>query len=311
MDFIYKIILMPTRKANANAYEFKYDGDFKSLDALTVLHSQINFVTVLKEIKDYRFPEVQLDIKIKGVEKGSLDINHIIEVAAVTGMFVMENYKYIETVFEIFGDIVKLKKFLRGKKAESTKSVGNDKIEIHFTGDNIKIHADAFKIYQNSPVISNAFNNTSKLLLANDDIDFIEVTEKRNNKKLLKIDKSEFDMLGEENPYLLSRTDEQTKSNQILFIKKPNLFPEKKKKWVWELIHTGRDIKAVISDDVFLQKINNGLKVGQGDRLKADLKIFYKFDERVNTYLESGKYEVSNISEIIERTSDTTFDFLN
>ena len=58
---------MPTPKANANTYEFKYDGDFKSLDALTVLHSQINFVTVLKEIKDYRFPEVQLDIKIKGV----------------------------------------------------------------------------------------------------------------------------------------------------------------------------------------------------------------------------------------------------
>lgn len=99
--------------------------------------------------------------------------------------------------------------------------------------------------------------------------------------------------------------------DQILFIKKPNLFPIKNKKWVWELIHTGRDIKAVIIDDVFLQKINNGLKVGQGDRLKADLKIYYKFDERLNTYLESGKYEVSNITDIIERTSETKFDFLN
>lgn len=294
-----------------NAYEFKYEGNFKSLDALTVLHSQINFVTALKEIKDYRFPEIQLDIKIKGVEKGSLDINHIIEVAAVSGMFVMEHYQYIETVFKIFSDIVKLKKFLKGEKAAETKSVGNDKIEIHFNGSNIQIHPDAFKIYQNSPVISSAFNNTSKLLSGNNDIDYIEVTDKRKDKKLLKIDKSEFEMLGQENPYLVRKVDEQTKTGQVLFIKKPNLFPEKKKKWVWELIHTGRDIKAVISDDIFLKKINDGLKLGQGDRLKADLKIYYKFDERFNTYLESGKYEVSNIVDIIGRTSDTKLDFLN
>lgn len=310
MGLISKLyLIMATKKVNA--YEFKYEGDFKSLDALTVLHSQINFVTVLKEIKDHQFPEVKLDIKIKGVEEGSLGINHVIEVAAITGMFVMENYKYISTVFKILGDIIKLKKFLKGQKAESTKSVGNDKIEIHLHGDNIEIHPDALKIYQNSPVITNAFNNTSRLLLDNKDIDYIEVTEKKTRKKLLKIDKSEFEALGEDNPYLLKRTDEQTYKSQILFIKEPNLFPDKKKKWVWKLLHQGRDIKAVIIDDVFMQKINNGFKVGQGDRLQADLKIFYKFDERFNTYLESQKYEVSNITKVIERTDDTKFDFLN
>jgi hypothetical protein len=148
-------------------------------------------------------------------------------------------------------------------------------------------------------------------LSGNNDIDYIEVTDKRKNKKLLKIDKSEFEMLGQENPYLYKKVDEQTKTGQVLFIKKPNLFPEKKKKWVWELIHTGRDIKAVISDDAFLRKINEGLKLGQGDRLKADLKIFYKYDERFNTFLESGKYEVSNIVDIIGRTNETKLDFLN
>lgn len=302
-------LVMPAKRVNA--YEFKYEGDFKSLDALTVLHSQINFVTVLKEIKDHKFPEVKLDINIKGVEKGSLDINHVIEVATVTGMFVMENYQYISTVFEMFGDLIKLKKFLKEKKAESVKAVGNDKIEIHLNGDNIQVHPDAFKIYQNSPVITNAFNNTSKLLADNKDIDYIEVTEKRNKKKLLKIEKSEFELLGEENPYLVKRTDEQTYKSQILFIKKPNLFPDKKRKWVWEMLHQGRDIKAVITDEAFMQKINNGFKVGQGDRLQADLKIFYKFDERFNTYLESQKYEVSNITKVIERTDDTKFEFLN
>lgn len=300
---------MPTR--NSSTFEFKYEGNFKSLDALTVLHSQINFVTALKEIKDHQFPEIQLDIKIKGVEKGSLDINHMLEVVSITGLFVLNKYQYVETIFKIFSDIVKLKKFLKGEKATKATAVGNDKIEIHLHGDNITIHPEAFKIYQNSPVITNAFNNTSKLLSSNDDIDYIEVTDKTTRKKMLKIDKSEFENLAQENPYLVSLTDEQTKKEQILFIKKPILFPIKNKKWVWELIHNGRDIKAVITDDVFLQKINNGFRVGQGDRLKADLKIFYKFDERLNTYLESGKYEVSNIIDIIERTSETKFDFLN
>ena len=310
MAFLSKLNLIMAAK-KVNAYEFKYEGDFKSLDALTVLHSQINFVTVLKEIKDHQFPEVKLDIKIIGAEKGSLDINHIIEVAAVTGMFVMDHYEYITTVFKIFGDLLKLKKFLKGEKAESIKTVGNDKVEIHLHGDNIQIHPDAFKIYQNSPVITNAFNNTSKLLSDSQIIDYVEVTEKRNKKKLLKIEKNDFELLGEENPYLLKRTDEQTYKNQILFIKKPNLFPDKKKKWVWELLHQGRDIKAIIVDEAFMQKINNGLKVGQGERLQADLKIFYKYDERFNTYLESQKYEVLNITRVIERTDESKFEFLN
>lgn len=120
----------------------------------------------------------------------------------------------------------------------------------------------------------------------------------------LQINKKDFSSFEEENPYLIKRTDEQIKKNQILYIKKPNLYPENKKKWIWELIHQGRDIKATIIDAAFLKKINDGLKVGQGDRLQADLKVFYKFDERVNTYLESQKYEVSNITEVIERTNN-------
>jgi hypothetical protein len=301
------IIAMATRKTNS--FEFKYEGDFQSLDALTVLHSQINFVQVLKEIKDHQFPEVKLDVKIKGVEPGSLDINHIIEVGAITGMFVMENYKYVTTIFKLFGDIIKLKKFLRGEKAESTKSISQDKIEVHLHGDNIQVHPDAFKIYQKSPVITGALNNTSKLLSAEDKVDFVEVTDKSSKKKVIKIEKKDFESLAEDNPYLLHRTDEQTYLGQILFIKKPNLFPDKKRKWIWELIHQGRDIKASIVDPAFMQKINDGFKVGQGDRLRADLKIFYRFDERFNTYMESQRYEVSGITDIIERTSESKFDF--
>ncbi len=80
---------MATKKGHA--YQFKYEGNFKSLDAVTVLHSQLSFITILKEIKDHQFPEIKMDIRIKGLEKGSLDIHHVLEVSGVMGMFVMEN----------------------------------------------------------------------------------------------------------------------------------------------------------------------------------------------------------------------------
>lgn len=286
-----------------NEYEFKYEGDFKGLDALTVLHTQLNFVTILREIKEYKYPEINLDIKIEGTEQGSLDISHIIDVVAVSGMFVMENYKYVSGIFKIFSDIVRLKKFLKGKKADKIKELKGDKVEIHINGDNIHIDKDAIRIYQNNHIITNALANTSKMLADQSEVDSIEVTQKGKNKSLVNIDKSDFQELGEDNPYLIKEIDNQKKKDQILFIKKPNLFPAKNKKWVWELIHSGRDIKANIIDKKFEKQINDGLKVGQGDRIKATLVVYYKFDERFQTFIETGKYEVIDIEDIIERPS--------
>lgn len=292
-------------------YQFKYEGDFTSLDALTVLNSQLNFITILNEVRVQKFPEIKLDIKIKGVEKGSLDIQHFIDVAAISGMFVMENYSYTQTVFKIFGDIIKLKKFLKAKKADDVKEAKGDTVNVYLQGDNITVHPDAFKIYQNSQVVTTAIGNTSRLLSGNDDIKFIEVTETKKSKSLLKINKFDLPALSESNPYLDHKIDEQLYKGQVLFVKEPNLFPplQKGKKWVWKLIHQGRDIKGIIVDEKFQREINDGRKLGQGDRLKADLKVFFKYDERLNTYVESQKYEVSNIVEIIDRKDGFKLDF--
>lgn len=306
--FAYIFEVMKGSNPKSLSYTFKYDGDFKSLDALTVLHTQLNFVTIVSEIKDHKYPELKLDFKIKGLTKGSLDVNHVVEVASVTGMFVITNYEYITNVFQIFKDLIALKKLLKDKRADSEKELSNGKIIVELNGDNITVEKDAIKIYQNSPVIANSLINTGKLLSDNSEVDYVEVSENLTKEKLLVINKNEFESLKEENPYLEKVTDEQVYHRQHLFIKEPNLFPEKKKKWVWKMLHKGRDIKAVIIDDVLMAKINNGLRVGQGDRLVADLKIFYKFDERFNTFIESGKYEVKNVIDVVPRPTNSQLD---
>lgn len=170
-------------KAVTKAYEFKYEGEFESLDALTVLNTQLHFVTILNEIKENIYPETKLDIRIEGVEKGSLGINHFIEVAAVSGMFVLENYGYVKTIIEVLTDLVKIHKFLDGNKPEQVEKSEEGTVKIFINGSNNVFNENAFTIFQNNGIVHEALNSTSKLLLENNDVTSIELTDKEEKKK--------------------------------------------------------------------------------------------------------------------------------
>lgn len=288
----------------SSSYEFKYEGDFQSLDALTVLHSQINFVAIINEIKDLQFPDIKLGIKIKGLEKGSLDVNHIIEVAYTSGLFVMDNYKYVQTIFKIFGDLVKLKAFLKGEKAEKTKESGNN-ISIYLNGNNIEIHPDAFRMYQNSPVITGAFNNTSKLLSANREIDYVAVSEQNSKEQMLKIDKEEFELLGEENPYLTTILPNEQIVRKRGMLNISTLSFDKRNNW--EFVFEGQKFKAKISEE-FSQSIDNGASFAKGDSLEAEFEIKQQFDDSVNAYVNKG-FKIIHIINHIPRNKQRDIEF--
>lgn len=298
-------LLLAMAPNKSTTYEFKYEGDFNSLDALTVLHSQINFVSIINEIKDLQFPDIKLGIKIKGLEKGSLDVNHIIEVAYTSGLFVMDNYKYVQTIFKIFGDLVKLKAFLRGEKAEKSKGSDGDKIEVHLNGNNIVVHPDAFRIYQDSTIITSAFNNTSKLLSANKEIDYIEVSEQNTHEQMLKIDKEEFELLGEENPYLSTLLPNEQAIRKIGMLNIYTLSFDKKTNW--EFLYEGHKFKAKISDE-FAKTIDKGTSFAKGDSLEAEFEIKQQFDESVNTYVNKS-FKIIRIIKHIPRNEQGNLGF--
>lgn len=302
--FVTKLLLAmaPTQ---STSYEFKYEGNFQSLDALTVLHSQINFVSILTEIKELQFPEIKLNIKIKGLEKGSLDVNHLIEVSSVSGMLFLDNYKYVTQIFKIFGDLVKLKAFLKGSKAESTKPNGGEKIEIHLHGENIEVHSDAFRIYQNSPIITDAFNNSSKLLSAHKEIEYVEVSDQATKEKLLTLDQEEFELLGEENPYLstLMPNEQIVRKRGMLNIY--TLSFDLKNKWVF--IYEGHKFNAKISED-FGKRIDSGESFAKGDSLEAEFEIKQQFDQSVNAFVNKS-FKIIRIINHIPRNQQRDIDF--
>lgn len=289
---------------NPNTFEFKYEGTFNGLDASLVLNTQLQFLTVLQEIKETHFPEIELEIKLKGLENGSLNVNHLIEIASVTGMFLLEHHDYIKTLFEIFKDLIALKLTLKDGKAEEIKPINESKISISVNGNNnnVIIHPGALQVYQNNQTISDALCAFSKSVQAAPEIEYVQLSAKAEDLKIARISRSEFPLLAQPNGYLKAEKQHQVHRNQVLFVKKPHLLPEPKKKWIWELLHKGRPIQASIKDSKFRQQINDGLKLGQGDRLLADLTVAMKFDEKLQTFVETKTFEVSNITQIIPRS---------
>lgn len=292
-------------------YNVKYNGTFKSLDAFTVLKSQTEIVKIINEIAIYEFPETNINVRIKGFKKGSLDVQQLIEIGTASGMFVIEHYEYIKTIFKIFSDIVKLKTFLGDEKAKSVVNNGTE-VKLTIKGKNITIHPNAFKIYTDSPIINNSLSSTAQLLESQDEISNLEAFKKNKGQRksrLLNIKKANIEKLKKENPYLSGNYIEQKYEGQILLIKKPNLLPEKGRVWRWSLIHKGRDIQANIEDDNFKSKIDKGLKIGKGDRLKADLIVKYKFDKKFQEYLETNRFIINNVTPIEGNPKQTQIDY--
>jgi hypothetical protein len=127
---------------------------------------------------------------------------------------------------------------------------------------------------------------------------------------LIKVDRVDFEVMQSENSYLGREISNEISVNERLFIKKPNLMPEKGKVFTWGFLHKGRDITAKITDKSFISKIDDGaIRLGKGDRIIVDLKIGYKWDETFMANVENNKYEVVKVHKFIERNEQTILDF--
>lgn len=294
-----------------NSLIFKYEGDFEGLDTVTVLQTQLNFIAVLSEIKTNVYPELKINFKISGTEKGSLDINHIIEFSQVAGLFALEHKDYLKGLFDIFKDLVKLKSFLRGEKAATIDKINDGKMVtvINVNGDNNVFHADAIKIYQGNHIVNNALASSGKYLSDTPEITSVEVSSDDSSSKKLVIPREEFDDLRSDNTYLSTDKTSKMLMNQNLFVKDPNLFPVEGRMWNWKFLYKGNTITAEIKDDSLRHMINEGKKFGQGDCIVADIVAHYKFNKGLNTYELSGKYEITAIRSITDRSENGKLKF--
>lgn len=283
-------------------YEYKYMGEQNYIDINTLLTSQFHFSFILNEIQKEVCPELELKIKIQSFDKGSFDVNHIIELSN-SGIFILSmNIDHIARMFSIVSNYLIIKKYLKNNRADSVKEVGNNKVEIkinHTGAGPLIIDQGAFKIYQKNESLDTAIRKNIQALENDKEIEGVIIKEKESSKPLITIKREDFFALTQPNSYLDKETKDKIFGNQIVYIKKPDHYPRKVAKW--SFIHRGRSIVASITDDKFISQINEGERFGQGDSLDVTLKTFYKWDERYKTYIETGKYEIVHVNKIGRR----------
>lgn len=288
-------------KTITNNFEFKYQGEGHSIDINTLLTSQFQYSAILNEIKNNLFPEIELKIRIQSFEKGSFDINQIIEITTITGLLVFENKDYINQIFKILKAYIDIKKYLVDKKPEKVEELPDNKIGIVIKGNNNTLIVDknAFKIFQNNYTIHKALTKNAEILEKDIEIEGVQISNKTTNEKIIDIPRAEFIDLSIDNPYLDIEINEKIVEDAILYIRKLEISPKRNSKW--DFIFEGRKLNSVpIRDENFLNKVVEGIRFGNGDRLKVRLKITQKLDLPTGAYLDN-KFEILLVKDIVHK----------
>lgn len=298
---------------NKSLFEFKYEGQ-NFIDLNTLLTSQFHFLATFTELQKELYPDAQVKIKVGGFKEGSFIVELFSETSWIENLFLATApiVQVVPEVLSALNDIISLKKLLLGKEAKSVEEKGDNYVVKTENNNSIVIDQRVFNIYKDSTVINRSIQSNFELLEKDEEILGIKISEVIGNKRkdLIKVDRTDFETLQKENCYLGRETSNEISVNERLFIKKPNLIPEKNKILTWGFLHKGRDITAKITDKLFISKIDDGtIRIGKGDRLIVDLKIGYKWDDTYMTFIENNKYEVVKVHKFIERNEQQTLDF--
>lgn len=291
-------------------FEYKYNGEIDFIDINTLLSTQIHFVSIINEVQRNIFPEIDLKINVEAPKKGSFIFQQIYEWTANSDIFTKDKVEYLNNlggvvtyIMVAVGGLYELFKFLKGKKAEKIEDDGNGKIRIkNNEGEILIVENVIFNLYTSNQSLNDAFRKQAEALENDINVEGIQIINQDKNQVIVDVKRDAFNNFTNNNEYLNSTIIEKPKSSIRLFIKKPDLFP-KTDKVTWEFIYDGRNIKAIITDSNFINKINNGLRVGQGDCMVVDLIIIAEYDKRFNTHIDK-KYEIPNVISIEEKPSN-------
>jgi hypothetical protein len=289
-----------------------YEGE-DAIDLSALLTSQAQLLLAIQEVQHHLFPEVTLTVKASGTRKGSFALFLLLEHALRDQLFSKITVDGGMTVLKTIGEVIKLHKLLGGKKPKEVKEVGNDQIQVTAAkGSVVIVNTGTINLYEGNPIVTTALQTIFQQLDRTGTVSGMRIEqkpEKGRRKQVVRVPKKDFEKLAAENPYKHSQTADTISPKETLFIEKPDLWPKKNKAWNWALLHRGRNVKANILDQEFRKTVDEGLRLAQGDRLVADLKTFMRYDEKLQTWRDTGRYAVVKVHDIIRRTEQSKLDF--
>lgn len=282
-------------KASSDKYVFKYNGELEYIDINTLILSQMHFGAILSELKDDIAPETNLKIKIKPLEKGSWPFEFYMEMSWLQTFFNQDTIFVVGEIVATLVGLIKLRGFLKGRKPDKVIEKGDDKVEIHIDNRTIVTNKRIYHIYGNNNTVNEAMNKSFEALENDEEIEGIEIQDK-DKKQIINVERNEFDDFITPNEILNDEVRTLTETSRNLVIFKLVFDPG----YRWQFYKEGRKISAIIKDDAFMKRLDDGEKFAKGDVLVVDLEVEQKVDKTINTYVDS-RYTITRVIRHIPR----------
>ena len=241
-----------------------------------------------------------IDIKIKAMSKGSFDISLILmqkEVwETITNFFASKDYNAIKEIFFILfgsgvvasGGIIGLYKFLKNKKPKDIKTNNNGTLTLKNEENQEFIASkDLLKTFKDIEV-QQAIKEVIKDTLSKEGLDSISFKTKNTTEIITKEEANYFDISIQDNEEIIEHENIAIYSIISLTFKEDNK---------WTLNDGNTQIKATITDESFLQKIENGeIAFTKYDKLKC--RVLLK--QNIKDKLPKNDYTILEVLEHIK-----------
>lgn len=290
------------------SYTFKYQSDENSIDLNTLLLSQIHFSTILNELKNEVAPDIDLSIKIRPLEKGSVPFDIILNVSWIEGIFNAHQtiVHCIELGSAIVGGLVsliQLKIWLKGEKPTNVITNNNNTVTIIQNNIQINVTKEVYDIYTSNSTVDRSMKKAFEAIESDEQVTGIEILNEQKQ-SLVAVAREDFDNLSMDNTFLEEVTEVSNISNQALTLLKV-VFD---KGYKWQFYLESRKINASIKDADFMDRVTNGEQFAKGDVLIVDLEIRKVLDKSIDIYIEKD-FSITKVNKHIARAQQARLDF--
>jgi len=257
------------------------------IDAKTLLESFGAIETALMGISCHGHPEARFRIKVKPFQKGSFEVPiEVQQWVLTTGLSLMStDWVTARASVKILLELIKLKLALKGKEAKVIRRNG-DTVEIYKNSrSTINVDQRTYNILVKDAAVGDAIAKGFKALETDTEIkSFTVLSEQRE--KLLDVPRRSFRDISKTKKETADSRQPVTERLELPIFK-PVL--DKSKGYKWEFYYRGiKKISAAITDENFLERVNNGERFGRGDTLDADLEIVKELDPKLGVLVNKS-----------------------
>jgi hypothetical protein len=270
---------------------FTFEGGLE-VDALTVSKTIEDLVKIMSITANAEYPESSFHLSISAVKPGSLDIYFNAVTESVQTLLNAENINRAKSILEVLVALFNIKSFLKKKKPESVKNIG-DKVEVKNCQGNILVAPKAANIYFLDCNVDGFISSIFSSVKGSQTVTGISVTAGCGERT--SIQREEFDDLSEEICGIVESPKQiMYERKDVLFIKKPDLLGDS----IWTF-QSDKQIIADIADNDFMNRIHSGeIKVCAGMSIVANILVRYELSKNGLPNEKTSKYTVLKVEKI-------------